>query len=111
MTEIISKLDPPTLELVFEWLYQTKDGRVISYKTGTGNLTEHQRKRECGGCTFCIGEVQFSVNKQIRFGSSHPKFRRWPCEPCDKCKPVLEKLNSIEATIRDLNEEKRKLEQ
>ena len=106
---IISKLSPPTSQTHISYIYLTRDGQHIEYECG-GIITEHARKRECGGCSFCIGEI--SVTNMIRkssYSSSKPTFRRWPCEPCESCKPKLQRLDEIDRLIYELNKEKTSL--
>lgn len=109
MKTITSKLSPPTDKCRLEITYQRRDGTQIKYLCG-GIITEHARARECGGCLFCIGEINLtnSTNpKRIRsYGSSSPTFYRWPCEPCPTCKPKLERLDEIDHLIYELNKEK-----
>jgi len=109
MKTITSKLSPPTTETHMAYIYQTRDGRHINYECG-GTCTEHERKRECGGCTFCLGEISVvNVFLKASWGSSRPTFRRWPCEPCPTCKPKLERLDEIDRLIYELNKEKNAL--
>lgn len=109
MRTVISQLDPPKETSWFEWHYQDREGRIIRYAAGSGSLTEHERKRECGGCSFCLGEVEFSRDGKTLFGCSRPRFRSWPCDPCEKCKPKIERLDAIDAEIRKLEKERREL--
>lgn len=108
--KIVSKLSPPTEAYDLFYTLRTRDGRDIEYQCG-GGLTMHERYRECGGCSFCLGEVWFS-NPARRYsrGSSHPKFYRFPCEPCESCKPKLARLSEIDRLIFDLEKERRSLE-
>ena len=109
---VISKLSPPSDKCRIEITYQRRDGTQIEYRVG-GGLTDHAMARECGGCLFCLGQVSFSnVTRAYNthsFGSSRPKFYRWPCEPCEKCAPILNRLDEIDAQIFTLNQEKKRL--
>lgn len=109
MRTILSQLSPPIETSWFEWTYQDREGRIVRYMAGTGSLTEHERKRECGGCSFCLGEVGFARDGKTLFGCSHPKFRSWPCEPCKECAPKIQRLENIDEAIRVLEKERREL--
>ena len=108
-THIISKLSPPNDACRLEYDLQTREGRYIRYECG-GGLTMHERYREAGGCAFCIGEVGFlNATRPLAktgWGSSRPRFYRFPCEPCAPCASKLLRLDEIEEHIRELEKEK-----
>ena len=109
MKTITSKLSPPGTFHRLTYIYQRRNGEQIEYHCG-GTKSSHQRARECGGCNFCIGEISVKNTETGReYGTSSPRFYRWPCEPCPTCKPKLERLDEIDRLIYELNKEKESL--
>ena len=107
MKTITSKLSPPNEKCCLEITYQRRDGTQFKYISG-GADTEHERKRECGGCAFCIGEIEVKNTrdpKKRSYGTSHPRFYR-QCEPCAQCAPKLERLHEIDRQIAALSKER-----
>lgn len=108
MKTIVSNTCPPSDGKMVELTMQRRDGSVFVFQTGE-YASEHEMKRECGGCSFCIGILSFSFNGVHRMSSSHPTFRRWPCEPCESCAPKLERLCDIDRESQKLKDEARKI--
>jgi hypothetical protein len=106
MKTIISPSLPPRDGALVELGMQRRNGERFVYQSSEYGI-EHDMKRECGGCSFCIGIVSFSFNGALRMASSHPKFYRWPCEPCEVCAPILARLDEIDAEIARIESEKR----
>lgn len=110
MDTIISKIHPPTDSHDFSETYQRRDGNFVRFRFGGGWPSAHARAAELGGCLFCLGLIEFESGGRVLFGSSHPRYYRFPCEPCAECAPKLERLNEIDKQISALKEEASSIE-